>query len=65
MIIFMLNYVFKQTTKGKKMNKEKAKRLFKKHYNYAMKLKEGGKAWEREMNRCEQYKNVVMGEQNE
>lgn len=26
---------------------------FKKHYKYAMKLKEGGKAWNREMEICE------------
>jgi len=44
------------------MTKEKARKLFKKHYNYAMKLKEGGKAWEREMKYCEQYKNVLMNE---
>jgi hypothetical protein len=30
------------------MNKQKAKKLFKKHYNYAMKLKEGGKDYEKE-----------------
>ena len=42
------------------MTLEKTRKLFKKHYSYAMKLKEGGKAWEREMALCEQYKNVLM-----
>lgn len=32
-----------------------AAKKFKKHYRYAMKLKEGGKAWEREMEICEKY----------
>lgn len=44
------------------MNKTKAQRLFKQHYNKAMKLKEGGVAWEREMKYCEQYKNVLTRE---
>jgi len=44
------------------MTEQKAKRLFKKHYTYAMRLKEGGKAWEREMKYCEQYKHVIMKE---
>ena len=44
------------------MNKGKAQKLFKKHYRYALRLKEGGKAWEREMRYCEQYKNVLMSE---
>lgn len=45
------------------MTKAKAQRLFKKHHDYAMKLKEGGKAWEREMRYCEQYKNILMEEE--
>lgn len=28
-------------------------RQFRKHYKYAMRLKEGGKAWEREIAICE------------
>lgn len=42
------------------MTKEKAQRMFKKHYRYAMKLKEGGKAWEREMARADHYQNIVL-----
>ena len=44
------------------MTREKAKALFKKHYRYAMKLKEGGRAWDREMKRCEQYKRIVLND---
>lgn len=44
------------------MTKDKARKLFNKHWKYAMKLKEGGKAWDREMSKCEQYKNVLMGD---
>lgn len=32
------------------MTQRQAQRNFKKHYKKAMKLKEGGKAWEREIN---------------
>lgn len=42
------------------MTEEKAKKLWRKHYKYAMKLKEGGKAWEREMKLCDQYFTIVM-----
>jgi len=34
---------------------EEYKRLFKKHYKAAMRLKEGGKAWEREITLAEHY----------
>lgn len=34
---------------------EEYKRLFKKHYKAAMKLKEGGKAWEREIGLAQHY----------
>lgn len=47
------------------MTKAKALKLFKQHYKCAMKLKEGGTAWEREMKLCEQYKNVIMGATHE
>ena len=42
------------------MTKDAAKREFKRHYKKAMKLKEGGAAWEREMNLCERYKAIVI-----
>lgn len=38
--------------------KEKAAREYKRHYKKAMKLKEGGKAWNREMEWCELYLNL-------
>lgn len=37
------------------MTLEGIKKEFKKHWHYAMKLKEGGKAWEREMKLCDKY----------
>ena len=33
--------------------KERYQRQFRKHWKYASKLKEGGSAWEREMQICE------------
>lgn len=42
------------------MTLEEAKREFKKHYHKAMKLKEGGKAWEREMQLCDRYQTIAM-----
>ena len=42
------------------MTLEKAKREFKRHYKKAMKLKEGGKAWEREITQAERYKNAAI-----
>lgn len=41
------------------MTKTEAKKLFKKHYCYASHLKEGGKAWEREMRACQKYKKIL------
>ena len=38
-----------------KITLKEAKRKFKKHYNYAMRLKEGGKAWEREITQARHY----------
>lgn len=35
-----------------------AKRMFKKHYKRAMKLKEGGKAWEREITKAKRYLDI-------
>lgn len=40
------------------MTLKKAKQNFKKHYNRAMKLKEGGKAWEREITLAKRYLNI-------
>lgn len=37
-------------------------REFKRHYKRAMKLKEGGKAWEREMTLCEHYLKLGKAE---
>lgn len=42
------------------MTKSRAYKLFKKHYHNSLKLKEGGKAWDREMKKCEYYKGIVM-----
>lgn len=42
------------------MTKDKAKREFKRHYKKAMHLKEGGAAWEREMQFCERYLKAEM-----
>ena len=42
------------------MTKEKAKREFKRHYKKAMHLKEGGAAWEREMQFCDRYLKAGM-----
>ena len=36
-------------------------RQFKKHYKKAMKLKEGEKAWDREMTICEILMKKIMG----
>ena len=36
-----------------------AAKQFRKHYKYAMRLKEGGKAWDREMRYCEKYMRIV------
>ena len=44
------------------MNLQEAKRQFKKHWKYAQKLKEGGKAWEREMALCESYLAIGKAE---
>ncbi len=43
------------------MTKEKAKREFKKHYKRAMKLKEGGSAWEREIDQARRYLRIGKG----
>lgn len=40
------------------MTLEQAQKEFRKHYNYSLKLKEGGSAWEREMKECEKYKAI-------
>lgn len=37
---------------------EKAKKEFKRHYKRAMKLKEGGKVWEREINLANKWKEI-------
>ena len=42
-----------------KMSLEGARKQWKKHYRYAMKLKEGGKAWDREMTICENLREVI------
>lgn len=42
------------------MTLEKAKRQFKKHYKKAMKLKEGGAAWEREIKLSQKYFNIGL-----
>ena len=47
------------------MTKDQAKREFKKHYRRAMKLKEGGKAWEREMQACDRYQAIAMAKYQE
>ena len=39
---------------------KKYQKEFKKHWNYSLKLKEGGKAWEREMKECEKYKALCL-----
>ena len=36
-------------------NTRELKRTWKKHYRYAMKLKEGGKAWQREIDLAADY----------
>ena len=47
-------------SKGERsMTFEKAKREFKMHYKKATKLKEGGKAWEREISQANRYKNIA------
>ena len=43
---------------------QETRKEFKKHYRYAMRLKEGGKAWDREMTICERLLKV-MKELNE
>ena len=40
------------------MTLEEAKREFKKHYKKATKLKEGGKAWEREISLASKYMQI-------
>jgi len=40
------------------MTLKKAKQNFKKHYKKAMRLKEGGKAWEREIELAKRYLNI-------
>lgn len=40
------------------MTLKEAKKKFKTHYKKAMKLKEGGKAWEREINLAKRYLNI-------
>ena len=35
-----------------------AAKMFKRHYKKAMKLKEGGKAWEREINLAKKYLEI-------
>lgn len=42
------------------MTKERARKLWRKSWKHAMKLKEGGKVWDREMKKCEYYKGIVM-----
>lgn len=42
------------------MTKEAAAKAFRKHYHYSMKLKEGGKPWEREMRFCEHYMRIAL-----
>lgn len=42
------------------MTLKEARREFKKHDCRARKLKEGGKAWEREMQLCDRYKAIAM-----
>jgi len=37
-----------------------ATKEFRKHYKKAMKLKEGGKAWEREINLSKKYLDMVQ-----
>ena len=37
-----------------------AAKSFRKHYKYAMHLKEGGAAWDREMKECEKYLKMVQ-----
>ena len=44
------------------MKKEIAKKEFKRHYKKAMKLKEGGKAWEREIGKAKHYMNLVLAD---
>ena len=41
------------------MSKEKIAQEFRKHLHYSYKLKEGGKAWEREMEICESLKKQL------
>ena len=43
----------------------KAKAQFKKHYRKAMRLKEGGKAWEREINLAKYYLAIGRKEYQE
>lgn len=43
------------------MTKEKAKKKFKKLYRYTMRLKEGGKAWERNMVKLVALKKIIIG----
>ena len=40
-------------------------RQFKKHYKAAMKLKEGGKAWEREISAANAWKEICTKKYNE
>lgn len=42
------------------MTKDRARVLWKKHWKYSKRLKEGGKAWDREMKKVEYYKGIVM-----
>lgn len=40
------------------MTLEKAKKQFKKHHKMAMRLKEGGKAWEREITLADRFLRI-------
>lgn len=42
------------------MTLNEAKKQLKKHMKYANRLKEGGKAWDREMKICTKYKDICM-----
>lgn len=44
------------------MAKTEAAKQFKKHYKKAMKLKEGGKAWEREIELARKYLEMGMAQ---
>lgn len=46
------------------MTFEKSKKLFKQHYKKAMKLKEGGAAWEREITLAKRYKDICISLKN-